>query len=1119
MPARRPPPPDQAQRDLAIAERVRNVLIDAGAGTGKTTILVDRLIEMIAPARSVAPPVPIGRMAAITFTRKAAGELRLRIRERLLRELARPGLDGAREACLRDAVAGLDTAHVGTIHSFADRLLRLRPVEADLSPSYEIAEDDEALVHETVEVLLHAAQNDTLEAELAGTGLRARAGEVTTTLLFALEVGLRAESRETEWTVYHGLDALVAGFVHQRDIPPLDAEPVPFDAVAFRAAADEFVALARDVRGRSVGAAWIRRTASLLGRLRALDSPLLILRDLRPQLRRAPRDPKKGTTFDGDGVAWRVWKTFTEKTRDRPTPLRDDLCGPLDRWLATRLVRLFRVVVALHERVKARNRALDQLDLLVKLRDLLVRDRAVRGEFQRMFDHVFVDEFQDTDPLQAEIILFLCEREPLASRWEDIVLRPGALTLVGDPKQSIYRFRRADVKMYDHVRRVVGGQAPLTVTLSANFRSVWPLIDWLNDRFDRVLGRSPDGRPFDPDTGRVFQQRLDVGRRGSAAAAVQIVPVGFPDAAKHDAEAYRRLEGQALARYLRWLVTASELRIEDPLDGRSRAIRYGDIAVLAVSTWNLPLLFPWLDADGIPYASRGGTLFLQDPVHRQFLLGLRALADRDDGVAEAALLRPPFFAVDPADLLQERAAAADGPEADDDAVRRVRNARALVRELRRQRFAHSPGATARDLLDRTTFARATALGPNGVQRLMRLRELCAFLEQTAATEGLDYDAVTARMRQWVDAPVQLDPPHPVGTEAVQVLTVHQAKGLEFPVVVLWDGRLAWDTRVDHSAWRRERAGQGWIMNLDGLRWEEPPGLHLKDTEQAYLDAERRRVIYVAATRARDLLVVPKAGAQDPSKLVCSALLDGADPRLVRELDPYIARHEPAWAREEAPQPLRVTADAAELERAVAAGWAAAAEEAARPRFKPAAVSGERDLAQDGAEVLPPPSHKPREGRFGATFGTTVHRAIGLVLRDPGMTPTAAVGRAAQGTGLAEHLAEAVEDVARALTSLRAEGLLRSLGSDLQVEYPVAGATPGGLLLSGYVDLVSVTSTRVDVIDFKTDAPPQGPAAETYADYAAQVRAYGRLLGLSDCATGRQLRTGLLFSADGSIHWV
>ena len=105
-----------------------------------------------------------------------------------------------------------------------------------------------------------------------------------------------------------------------------------------------------------------------------------------------------------------VWNVFTKGGKSRSTPLRDDLCGPLNRWLATRLVRLFPVVVTLYEKVKTRHRQLDQLDLLIKLRDLVKGDRAVRAEFQRLFDHIFVDEFQDTDPLQAEIILFLCER-------------------------------------------------------------------------------------------------------------------------------------------------------------------------------------------------------------------------------------------------------------------------------------------------------------------------------------------------------------------------------------------------------------------------------------------------------------------------------------------------------------------------------------------------------------------------------------------------------------------------------------------------------------------------------------------------------------------------------------
>ena len=236
----RKPAPDQAQRDAAVAEHHRNVLVDAGAGTGKTTILVDRLVEMLAPLGTQAA-VPISRIAAITFTRKAAGDLRLRIRERLLNELAdvRPG--SQREAQLRDALAGLDTAYVGTIHGFADRLLRLRPVEADLSPSYEIAEDQGPLVRETLQVLLQAVESGTLVAELIGANAAARADEATRTILDALAAGLQVESRETEWKVYYGLDALVEGFIRQRDIPPPDVPALPFDFTAFGVAADEFI--------------------------------------------------------------------------------------------------------------------------------------------------------------------------------------------------------------------------------------------------------------------------------------------------------------------------------------------------------------------------------------------------------------------------------------------------------------------------------------------------------------------------------------------------------------------------------------------------------------------------------------------------------------------------------------------------------------------------------------------------------------------------------------------------------------------------------------------------------------------------------------------------------------
>jgi len=1119
----RKPAPDQRNRDAAVGERTRNVLVDAGAGTGKTTILVDRLVEMVAPT-GAAHAVPINRIAAITFTRKAAGELRLRIRERLLEELAEERTDSARVPQLRDALAGLDTAYVGTIHSFADRLLRLRPVEAKLSPSYEIAEDDGPLVRETFDVLLEAVQSGTLAAELHGTEAAPLADEAMRTILDALTAGLQAESRETEWYIYYGLDALVEGFVRQRDVPPPDAPGAAFDAAGFRSAADEFVREAGAVRSGSPGADWIARTAGALRRLRGVDDPVVVYRELKQRLDHAPRKPvTKRDTFAGDAAAWRLWKLYTGEDRNRAGALRDDLRAPLDRWMATRLVRLFPIVVALYERVKARRRQLDQLDLLVKLRDLLAEDLGVRDEFQRMFVHLFVDEFQDTDPLQAEIVLYLCEREPRARRWDEVELADGKLTLVGDPKQSIYRFRRADVAMYDRVRGVVARRDHLEARLSANFRSVAPLIQWFNDRFARVLGVSPDGRPFDPMTGRVFQQPLDPGREGEPPPPVHVLEFDFSDGAKRSVDEYRQLEGRALARYLRWLVESSDVRVVDSLDGRSRRVRYGDVAVLAVSTWRLALLFPRFDEEGIPYTSRGGTLFLEDPLHRQFLLGLRAIADRDDGVAEAALLRPPFFGVDLLDLLRERPAARDGPEPDE-AVFRAREARELVRELRQRRFDRPPGTTARDLLERTAFARAVALGPNGTQRLARLRELCLVVEQLAADKGLDYDGVTARIREWIERPAQVDPPHPVGGEAVQVLTVHQAKGLEFPLVVIWDGKGQWDTRPESGAWRMERDGRGWMVDLAGLTWEEPAGLKLRQTERAYLDAERRRVVYVAATRARDLLIVPKAGDVSRGRFVCGDLLAEVPENVarssIRSVEPYVDGREPTWAQPEGGQPQREPADGARVEREVDAWWTAAATEAARPRFRPASVSGEAHGAQrdDAEEVTRVGPRKPREGRFGGLFGTTVHHAMGLLLRDTGVTPEDAIRRAAQRTGLDVHLDEAVADAKRALETLRAEGLARPVGPELQIEYPVAAAWEGGQLLSGYIDLVGANDEQVDVIDFKTDAPPEGPVERAYPEYAVQVLVYGRVLEETGVVGDRRLRCGLLFTGDGGIRW-
>jgi ATP-dependent helicase/nuclease subunit A len=305
-----------------------------------------------------------------------------------------------------------------------------------------------------------------------------------------------------------------------------------------------------------------------------------------------------------------------------------------------------------------------------------------------------------------------------------------------------------------------------------------------------------------------------------------------------------------------------------------------------------------------------------------------------------------------------------------------------------------------------------------------------------------------------------------------------------------------------------------MVDLDQVTWEEPAGLGIRRTEQAYRDAERRRVVYVAATRARDLLILPKAGNVPPGRFVCGDLLADALERLMRAVETYVDGAEPAWAREVGLLVRQAPGDGADLEREVGERWGSASREAARPRFRPASVSADAPAAPavEIEEAYP----KQREGRYGGLFGMTVHNAIGLVIRDGGITPGEAARRAARWFGLEEHLAEAAADVERALGSLRAVGLARAPGPELQLEYPVAGAWEGGQLLGGYIDLVGVVDGQACVLDFKTDAPPRGPVEQAYPGYAAQVRAYGRLLHI---AGHRRVRCGLLFTVDGEIRWV
>ncbi len=1166
-PAAAGPLPDAEARVLIRSERARNLLVIAGAGTGKTTSIIDRVAGYIAPRAPGDPAVTIDRLAVITFTRRAAGELRFGMRERILKDL-RAEPDGERAERLRAALTGLDTAAISTIHSFADRLLRLRPIEAKLSPAYALAEENDELVRETFRRLRLLAESGELAADLAGArvGSRTLSREelelAQETLRAVTQSGLQIEARENAFGFeVPSLASVVSGMIEQRDVR-VALPPIPDAGLAVvREAVGELVALEARVRGSSVGAGHLRNMISRLRQLAEVESPVDALAVIKEAL--GGRRLQWERDFEQDNWSWTLYKTLRGEQdggHGIPRDLGPRLRRPY-RWLATRIVHLAPVAVVLYDRVKAERERVDYVDLLIKLRDLLRDQPDVRRYYQQRFDHIFVDEFQDTDPLQCEILFYLCEDGTSARDWSEVHLRPGRLTLVGDPKQSIYRFRRADVATYARAEAMLRDQGALVLSLVTNFRSRPELVRYFNARLAVLLNRdAPPARGrrpmLDAATGQVFYERIEPDPAIPAGPPpVHVIPYAGAGGEGLPMDEGRAAEAAAIASYLAWLLrTGGEVR--DQFTKRPRRLRPGDIAILAPVTTRLNLLRAELDARGIEHSIRGGTLLLSHPVVRRYLLALRAIADRDDGVAEAALFAPPIFALDPLDLVLERIArrrdtesAADAesavPAAErEERIARVAAAREIVRDLRARRHGRSPGATARDLIERTGLGRAVQARPNGRQTLAALYEVAFEIERRAQAEGLDFDQATRLPRDWADVPVFLPVPEPLGDDAVRIMTVHQAKGLEFPVVVLWDGYQTVDLKGGRARfWVVGRDGRSWALNLSPVTVEEPEGSAVAETEKGFDRHERARLYYVAATRARDLLVLPLPRPvykwDYATAIMAGAAGDRASAGLVHWLAPYQPDAIPDWARPEAgaepvvPPPMRADP---EFDRVLAAGAKSFATGLARsmqPRAAPRAVTAVAHAAAAAAavedEIDPAAGEraaKSERSRHGQHFGIAVHRALELVLGGADLAPEDAVRVAIEETGLALRPAarralaalhgDVEADVGRALAALDAAGL-RTL--DLATEVDVTAVPDDATLLRGAIDLLAVGPDVAYVIDWKTDQPVRGALATAYPAYAEQLRLYAAALRAAGWLGGPALRAGLLLTATGEIRWL
>jgi ATP-dependent helicase/nuclease subunit A len=837
---------DAESRRMIAKDIDATLVVEAAAGTGKTTELVNRILSVIEHGRA-----EVRDIVAVTFTEKAAGELKLRLRQRL-EERRSDATDTLAAARLESAVQHLEEAHVSTIHGFCADLLRERPVEARVDPLFRVLTEAQArrLFDEAFDAWFQLHLEDPPEGvrrSLRRGGRLARPGEIDGD--GPIERLRRAGFELTEWRDFEtawtrepfersGAIARVIDLVHA--LADLSAAPSYAGDNLF-VDTEPVRRLSRDLRGRG-------EDADLDG----LEAQLIDLR--------RNRDFTRGRKGSGAGYRKGVSRAQVIDARTVLMEALEDFRVRADADLAALLHQELLACVEAYEALKSRAGALDFLDLLLRARNLIVQDPLVRRHFQQRFTRIFVDEFQDTDPLQAELLLLLASSDPGETRWEHVTPVPGKLFIVGDPKQSIYRFRRADVGAYQRVCDRLTAAGAVRVELHKSFRAVPNIQRVVNAAFEPVMDGDVEGL-------QARYMALEASRSDHPGQpSVVALPVPRPYGQKYIAA--REIEASlpdAVGAYVDWLVRDSGWTVTErrhgrvPLEARHicilfrRFVSFGeDITRKYVEA---------LEARGVHHLLVGGRTFHDREEIETLRAALMAVEWPDDQLSVFATLRGALFAIGDADLLEYFSLAKRFhpfriPETLPPRLSFVREALELLASLHKQRNRRAVADTIALLLEHTRAHVGFVLRPGGEQALANVLHVAELARQYEMDGGMSFRGFVdtlhkeAAAGQAAEAPILEE-----GSDGVRLMTVHKAKGLEFPVVILADitARL--------TPWEAARYLDS-DRHLCALRiggWSPKDLNEHRDIELRREQREGERVAYVAATRARDLLVVPAVG--------------------------------------------------------------------------------------------------------------------------------------------------------------------------------------------------------------------------------------------------------------------
>jgi ATP-dependent helicase/nuclease subunit A len=853
---------DTSDRERAVGTFDHNLVVTAGAGTGKTTLLVDRLVHLLLRNPE---PLKITEIVALTFTNKAANEMKLRLRQRLQSYLAvrldrEPTNDaeakvdreieslieryqlskGELDARVHDALRNLERSEIGTIHSFAATLLRLYPLEAGVNPQFK--EDD----GKQFERIFDEQWDLWLDQELALSGSQGEEWRKVLRKLMLDEIKALSKS--------------------------LCFETVELQRAKPNSSGDEALAFLqpwlRNLESRAIGLLKFHTENRQNEKL--VRAALTVIREFLQRRGSSENAPSEARSLVAEKTINKDLQGWSEVDAIEAQELVRAARGlvQVDPLLTRQLWELLAPFIEKFREFFVREGFVSFDGLLMRARNL-VRDRPhVRAELKRQFRAILIDEFQDTDPIQYEILLYLAEQaNHSAKQWRDVRLTPGKIFVVGDPKQSIYAFRRADIEAYlEVVEKLIKAQDGIECRLTANFRSHATILDVVNGIFECLIqpqaGVQPPYIAIHP-----APQRLFTGAGAPATGSLPRVMVRKIVMADEDisAEKARRIEGESLARWLKEEI----LERTAILNSKGEVVRTEpkDIAILFRKLTNIHDYLEPFRRNGIRYIVEGERDFYAAQEIIDAVNLLRAIENPYDRLALAGVLRSPLGGLTDQTIYElHRENLIDYREA-----KRLRdkafptNVAELYEKLARlhEEIPKLPvGAAVSHIfasLPLKTLAACTFHGEQAVANLEKLRQQAELLGR----EGLTTlkEAIYQLQQRVLDVKDEAESVlAEENLDAVRIMSIHKAKGLEFPIVILAGCQAGTDGRHAVTA----QALFDWSTGLTGLRvgrtWDLA-GLYIAEKARLRAKEEQKRVLYVAMTRAREHLIVSCAPAR------------------------------------------------------------------------------------------------------------------------------------------------------------------------------------------------------------------------------------------------------------------